>query len=55
MAKLQERYTKFVQEREQLRKEIVEYKKWLIPLQKRLLQVSKNIWTVKYQLSIQSK
>ena len=55
MAKLQERYTKFVQEREQLRKEIVEYKKWLIPLQKRLLQVSKNIWTIKYEISKQSK
>ena len=55
MEKLQERYTKFVQEREQLRQKIKDYKKWLIPLQKRLLQVSKNIWTVKYQLSIQSK
>lgn len=55
MAKLQERYTKFVQEREQLRKEIIEYKKLLIPLQKRLLQVSKNIWTIKYEISKQSK
>lgn len=55
MAKLQERYTKFIQEREDLRKKIVEYKEWLIPLQKRLLQVSKNIWTLKYEISKQSK
>lgn len=47
MQNLDSRLTKFLNEREELRKKISELKKPIIPLSKRLKQVSKNIETLK--------
>lgn len=47
MQNIDSRLTKFLNEREELRKKISELKKPIFPLSKRLKQVSKNIETLK--------
>ena len=47
MQNLDSRLTKFLNERDELRKKIWELKKPILPLSKRLKQVSKNIETLK--------